>query len=99
MVRPTPEEIWTDSEAKILDVRGTDEWEAGHLESAENIPLKDLPSRAESFRGQRVVTHCGSGGRALIAASILEGAGADATAVNGSYAELKRAERSVLSEV
>jgi hydroxyacylglutathione hydrolase len=56
----------------LLDVRGQDEFEAGHIEGARNIYLGHLPSRLEELpREGKITVMCGSGARATIAASIL----------------------------
>jgi len=56
----------------LLDVREIDEWNAGHLEGATNIYVGELPGRlAEVPKDRPVITFCGSGRRAIIAASIL----------------------------
>ncbi len=57
----------------LLDVRSAEEYEGGHLPTAVNIHMGELPRRtAEVPRDRKVVTFCGSGERATIAASILE---------------------------
>ena len=62
----------------MLDVRTAAEWSAGHLPGAVNIPLGELPSRVgELPRGRPLVVHCQAGGRAAIAASLLQRAGRD----------------------
>jgi len=57
----------------LLDVRSADEYQGGHLPTAVNIHMGELPHRkGEVPRDKKVVTFCGSGERATIAASILE---------------------------
>jgi len=57
----------------LLDVRQIDEFEAGHLEGAVHIYLGELPDNIGKIPGKRpVTTFCGSGRRAIIAASILK---------------------------
>lgn len=56
----------------LLDVRAADEFEEGHLPTAVNIHMGELPRRLEEVpRDSRVVTFCGSGERATIAASVM----------------------------
>ena len=56
----------------LLDVRAPGEYEEGHLPTAVNIHMGELPRRTGEVPGdKRVVTFCGSGERATIAASIL----------------------------
>ncbi|SHF06075.1 hydroxyacylglutathione hydrolase [Modicisalibacter ilicicola DSM 19980] len=56
----------------LLDVRAIDEYEAGHLENATHIYLGHLPERLDELpRDKPIVTFCGSGKRAAVAASLL----------------------------
>lgn len=60
----------------VLDVRGQDEWDTGHIPGALHIPLGRLASRLEEVpRDRVVVTHCRTGGRSGIAASLLRANG------------------------
>jgi rhodanese-related sulfurtransferase/DNA-binding transcriptional ArsR family regulator len=46
-------------EATVIDVRPSDEYEAGHIRGAINVPLEELPKRlAELPRKQQVVAYC-----------------------------------------
>ncbi|MFW6326045.1 MAG: MBL fold metallo-hydrolase [Desulfovermiculus sp.] len=57
----------------LLDVRTEQEYNQGHLPDAQHIFLGDLPSRLNEVGSARpVTTFCGSGQRAIIAASILK---------------------------
>lgn len=63
-------------EVQILDVRSAAEFAGGHLPGAVNIPIGQLPNRANELDSTRpVVTHCGGGDRSPIAASVLVAAG------------------------
>ncbi|MFP4105780.1 MAG: MBL fold metallo-hydrolase [Phycisphaerae bacterium] len=56
----------------ILDVRKPEVFESAHLEKAKNIFLGHLPDHLDELpRDKPIVTFCGSGRRASIAASIL----------------------------
>src|SRR3954466_9129982 len=58
----------------IVDVRESDEWDAGHLPSAKHVPRGYLESRIEGAvpdRSQRVVLYCASGNRSALAAKTL----------------------------
>jgi hydroxyacylglutathione hydrolase len=62
--------------ATVLDVRTSDEWNAGHLPGVVHIPLGTLPDRlAELPRDRPIVLHCQRGGRSSIAASLLQARG------------------------
>lgn len=76
------------SEFVLLDVRAKPEFDQGHLEGARHIYLGELPQRLDELdRSGPIVTFCGSGQRALIAASVLQRAGFDHVTVNwGSMA-------------
>src|SRR3954470_8077237 len=58
----------------IVDVRESDEWDAGHLPGATHVPRGYLESRIEGAvpdRGQRVILYCASGNRSALAAKTL----------------------------
>jgi len=57
----------------LLDVRESEEWDAGHIPGAKHVPRGYLESRVEgaigSDRDQRVVIYCASGQRSALAAT------------------------------
>jgi len=58
----------------LLDVRETEEWDAGHLPGATHVPRGYLESRIDGAipdRDQRVVIYCASGTRSALAAKTL----------------------------
>lgn len=58
---------------QVVDVRSEKEWKEGHVPTATHIHVPDLEEQADKLdREQPVVTYCGSGYRASIAASILK---------------------------
>ncbi len=60
----------------LLDVRQKEEYETGHLQGAVHRYLGYLPDHLDEIpRDKPVVTFCGSGKRAIIAASILKNNG------------------------
>lgn len=71
----------------VLDVRNPNEYEAGHLEGARNIPLGHLPERLEELpREGTILVYCQSGGRSSIATSLLLKAGfASVVNLEGGY--------------
>jgi molybdopterin/thiamine biosynthesis adenylyltransferase/rhodanese-related sulfurtransferase len=67
-----------DEGVALLDVRETDEWDAGHLPGATHIPRGYLESRVDGAipdRDQRVVVYCASGTRSALAAKTLSDLG------------------------
>lgn len=60
----------------ILDVRNKAEYAERHIVGARHIPLGYLPDQLETLpRDRTIVTHCATGYRSQIAASLLEAAG------------------------
>jgi rhodanese-related sulfurtransferase len=62
----------------ILDVRRPDEYEAGHVPGAINIPHDEIAARLaelEASKDKPIVAYCGSGRRAAIALAVLHEAG------------------------
>lgn len=74
----------------VLDVRTADEFAAGHLRDAKNIPLADLASRVgelEKSKAKTVVVLCQSGARADKAVRQLAAAGfEDVCSLDGGIA-------------
>lgn len=67
------ERIKQNEEFTILDVRQEEEFAKGHLKGATNIYLGHVLERLEEIpRDRPVVTFCGSGQRAIVAASLLK---------------------------
>ena len=63
-----------DKDIVILDVRTPDEFAAGHVPGARNIPHDQLPTRIAELAGAKdkeVVVYCRSGKRAAIAQDTL----------------------------
>jgi rhodanese-related sulfurtransferase len=80
------------SELHLLDVREQDEWDAGHIEGAQHIPLGELGARlAEVPREQVVVTVCRSGSRSDRAAKGLRLSGFEAENLDGGVTAWTRA--------
>ena len=60
----------------VLDVRSPEEFKAGHLRQAKNIPLKELDARvAELDKSHALLVVCESGARASRAAAQIRRAG------------------------
>lgn len=69
----------------VLDVRRADEFDAGHIDGAVNVPLHELRSRHEELPRRPLWIHCQSGYRASIAASLLAAAGREVIAVDDHF--------------
>lgn len=87
-----------DADPKLLlvDVRRTTEWQDGHLPTARHVPLHDLPSAlaqiaawsqeaAHAGANPTVWLTCGSGFRAMVAASLLARHGIPVVAVDDAF--------------
>ena len=62
-----------DQDAKVLDVRASREYAEAHVPGSLHVPLGYLSERlAEVPRDGKVAVHCASGGRSLIAVSLLK---------------------------
>jgi NADPH-dependent 2,4-dienoyl-CoA reductase/sulfur reductase-like enzyme/rhodanese-related sulfurtransferase len=70
----------------LLDVRTVQEFNAGHLPGAVNIPLDELRSRlAELPRERNIVVYCRVGQRGYLATRILRQQGYQAANIGGGY--------------
>ncbi|WP_113663485.1 MULTISPECIES: MBL fold metallo-hydrolase [Bacteroidota] len=57
---------------QIVDVRGATEYEAGHIDGADNVFVGTLPDNLDKIsKDKQVVIHCQAGDRSAIAYSIL----------------------------
>ena len=64
----------------LLDVRGLDEWELGHLNGAVHIPRGHLEMEVESRipdKSREVLVYCAAGVRSLLAGEALKALGYD----------------------
>lgn len=69
---------------KVIDVREVDEFENGHIEGAENVPLSELNNRLTEFNQQEdYYVICRSGRRSANACEILEEQNINVTNVEG----------------
>jgi rhodanese-related sulfurtransferase len=65
---------WVQEGAILLDVRTPEEFAAGHLRGAVNVPVDEVAARLPEL-GERVVVYCCSGLRTERAAAVLQAAG------------------------
>jgi rhodanese-related sulfurtransferase len=75
-IAPTELLVWEAAHAPlVVDVRSPEEFAAGHIPGARNVPVDELPTRVEEIRnqagGREVVLYCQSGRRAARAAQAL----------------------------
>jgi hydroxyacylglutathione hydrolase len=78
--------------AVAVDVRGRDEWEAGHIPGVPNIFAGEITERmGELPPGRPLVVHCQGGTRSAIAASLLDARGiGEILDAPGGFAEWER---------
>lgn len=75
-----------DSGALLVDVRDPEEFAAGHIDGAVNIPLNDLRRRAgEIPRSREIWLYCGVGQRSYYGLRILEQLGCRVRMLSGGY--------------
>jgi glyoxylase-like metal-dependent hydrolase (beta-lactamase superfamily II)/rhodanese-related sulfurtransferase len=72
---------------KLLDVRQTAEWDAGHLPRAQHVELGSIKDSNGKIPAGPLTIYCGHGERAMTAASLLEATGHRGLAVlDGGFA-------------
>lgn len=81
-----------------IDVRSAQEFAAGHLPGAVNLPYQDIAAgigSVESDKSRPIKLYCGIGVRAQMAKYSLEAQGYRAVSNEGGYADLARAHGNV----
>lgn len=80
----------------VLDVRTPDEFAAGHLDRAENVPVDELEGQVEAIaskvggdKTKPIAVYCASGARSARAKAMLEKAGFSKVTNAGGYKDLK----------
>ncbi|KQS24765.1 rhodanese-like domain-containing protein [Dyadobacter sp. Leaf189] len=83
---------------EIIDVRKPDEFNAGHIEGAKNLPLDYINDLMQEFpKDQKLYIHCAGGYRSMIAASILKSRGIDDVVnIEGGYGAVSKTNVPVL---
>ena len=75
----------------LLDVRGLDEWERGHLKGSVHIPRGELEPRAEAVmpdKSREVIVICAGGVRSLLAGETLKAMGYEKViSMDGGYGD------------
>ncbi|MDQ2934355.1 MAG: rhodanese-like domain-containing protein [Chloroflexota bacterium] len=79
------------AQARLLDLRQTSEYVAGHLAGATHVELGSLADRAASLAADNPLVMCGHGERAMTGASLLERGGSRPTVLLGGPLEMARA--------
>ncbi len=76
----------------VIDVRKPEEYTAGHIQDAENLPLDYINDLMDSFpKGEMLYIHCAGGYRSMIAASILKSRGfEDVVNIEGGFGEVAK---------
>lgn len=80
------------AEQQFVDVREDDEWQAGHIDGAQHIPLRELGERlGQLSTGRRIVAVCRSGARSAAAVRSLRQLGYDAENLDGGVTAWSKA--------
>ena len=79
--RVTLRRIEDDLGERLLDVRQTAEWDAGHLPKAQHVELGSIKESNGKIPAEPLTIYCGHGERAMTAASLLEASGHQGLAV------------------
>lgn len=93
------DQLASDPDLLLLDLRRNSEWDDGHLAGAKHVPLHELRGRIDevvAWAGDHEVwVYCGSGFRASIGASILDASGVRLIHVDDDFANAAKAGISV----
>lgn len=84
-----PEGTW-------IDVRTTEEYQAGHLENAQNIPFDEIKDKIQALNLDKdapIHLYCKSGRRAEVALNQLKELGYTNVQNHGGYDDLKDAQK------
>lgn len=82
----------------VLDVREPLEWQYGHIEGAQHIPLGQLGGRLDEIPDRQTLVVCKVGGRSAQAVAWLTQQGHDAVNLDGGMLDWAAAGRPVVSE-
>jgi len=84
-------ELSHEADARVLDVRRSDERARAHIPGSLHIPLDELIERVDELPSEKLWVHCASGFRASIAASLLERAGRSVVLVDDDFVNAEQA--------
>jgi rhodanese-related sulfurtransferase len=80
------------AERDLVDVREDDEWQAGHIDGARHIPLRELGARAgELSKDRPILAVCRSGSRSAAAVRGLRQMGYEAENLEGGVTAWSKA--------
>jgi rhodanese-related sulfurtransferase len=82
----------------VLDVREPIEWQFGHIEGAQHIPLGELMRRVDEVPTGQTLVVCKVGGRSARAVAWLNQQGREAVNLHGGMLEWEAAGRPMVSE-
>lgn len=83
----------------LLDVRETNEWQAGHAPDAVHVPMSEVPQRLDEIpEADQLYVVCRSGGRSAKVAAYLNANGWDAVNVERGMNGWAAASRPMVSD-
>ena len=83
----TVEELADRSGVPLIDVRERDEFAAGHVPGAVNVPMSEIGDRLDELPAEAFDVICQAGGRSARVVQALEARGYDVTNVDGGTGE------------
>ena len=83
---------------RVLDVREQVEWDHGHIEGAQHIPLMELADRFEEISSEQTLVVCKVGGRSAQATAWLASQGRDVVNLDGGMLDWSGAGRPMVCE-
>ncbi|MEJ1092171.1 rhodanese-like domain-containing protein [Microbacterium istanbulense] len=83
----TVEELAARSGVPLIDVRERDEFAAGHVPGAVNVPMSEIGDRLDELPAEAFDVICQAGGRSARVVQALEARGYDVTNVDGGTGE------------
>lgn len=78
----------------LVDVRSPEEFAAGAIPGAVNLPLDDLRERIGELTGRKILAHCQVGQRGHVAVRLLTQLGVEAANLDGGYLTWRHGEAS-----
>lgn len=92
MPDPLPDDL------HVLDVREQVEWEHGHIDGAQHIPMSELPDRIDEVPDGQTLVVCKMGGRSARVVAWLAHHGRRAVNLDGGMIDWATAGRPLVSE-